>query len=243
MQITASSKVGEIAAKIPASISVFERYGVDFCCGGQQPLEQALAGTNLSLGDIVNEIEQAVVAQKDEDELHEDLSLLSPSGLVDHIEKAHHVFLREQLPRAGAELSTVIGVHGERHSELWEIGRVYDTLRGELEAHLLKEEQRLFPAIRALESRRQGDALSEERTPQEEDLVAGLRELEQEHDVAGEALHRLHELTFGFQPPPDACVTFSGLYRRLMALEADIHRHVHLENNILIPAIRDLLAA
>lgn len=243
MRITASTKVGDIAAHIPASLAVFERYGVDFCCGGQLPLEQAVAEKGLSLGDLINEIEQAVDAQLDEDSLHEDWSLVSPAGLMDHVEHTHHIFLREELPRAGQELSKVISVHGERHPELWDLGRIYDGLKNELEAHLLKEEQHLFPAIRALESKRQGDGGTSKGTPEEADLVQGLRELEEEHDRAGAALHEIRRLTTDFQTPADACMTYSNLYRRLMELEADIHRHVHLENNILIPSIREMMAA
>jgi regulator of cell morphogenesis and NO signaling len=242
MQITASTKVGDIAAHIPASLSVFERYGVDFCCGGQKPLQEALAEKGLSVGDLIVEIEQAQQAQKDEDELHEDWSLMSPGGLVDHIEHAHHSFLREQLPRAGAELATVIGVHGENHPELWEIGRIYDGMRKELEEHLLKEEQHLFPAIRELEKLRDSNGSEIRDSEQAQTLASGLKELEDEHDAVGEALHKIHDLTFNYQAPPDACMTFSGVYRRLMELEADVHRHVHLENNILIPAVRELIA-
>jgi regulator of cell morphogenesis and NO signaling len=242
MEITATTKIADIATKLPASIPVFERYGVDFCCGGQRSLEEAVKESGLQLGDLLVEIEQAEAARKDEDDLHEDWSLMSPGGLIDHVEKAHHTFLRDQLPRAGDELAKVIGVHGENHPELWEIGRVYDGLRHALEEHLLKEERQFFPAIRQLEAARGDTGGPGTESVAADRVLQGLRELEEEHDEAGEALHRLRDLTNGYSAPGDACVTFSGLYRRLLALEADIHRHIHLENNILIPAVRELLA-
>jgi regulator of cell morphogenesis and NO signaling len=243
MEINATTKIADIATKLPASMSVFERYGVDFCCGGQRSLEEALQDSGLQIGDVLVEIERAQAAERQEDDLHEDWSLMSPGGLVDHIEEAHHSFLRDQLPRAGAELSTVIGVHGEKHPELWEIGRVYDALKQRLESHLLREERHFFPAIRALEAVRSGDGEGTSEHAEAERVLEGLKELEDDHDDAGDALKRLRELTFSYQAPPDACPTFSGLYGRLLRLEADIHRHVHLENNILIPSVREMLAA
>lgn len=241
MQITATTKVGDIATKVPASMTVFERYGVDFCCGGQRTLEEAVQERGLQVGDVLAEIERAVTAQEDEDELHQDWSLMSPAGLVDHIEQAHHSYLRNQLPRAGQEMTKVLGVHGPNHPELWEIGQIYETLRKSLEEHLVKEEQQFFPAIRELEAARNANRKTESITADR--VLAGLKELEEEHDEVGGALHRLHDLTGGYKAPHDACPTYAGLYQRLLALEADIHRHVHLENNVLIPAVREVLAA
>ena len=242
MQITSGTTVAEVAVEIPVSMEVFERYGIDFCCGGQQPLTRLLAEKGLSVGDLMAEIERAQEAQADEDELHVDWARASLSDLLDHVVATHHAFLREQLPRAGDELTRVIAAHGERHPELHELGRVYGSLRQELEAHLTKEEQDLFPAIRVVEvQRREGGNGRDD--AEVATLRAGLPELEQEHDQVGQALHGMHGLTGGFATPADACPTYSSLYRRLLLLETDIHRHVHLENNILIPAVRQLTAA
>lgn len=242
MHITSDTTVAEVAVSLPASLEVFERYGIDFCCGGQQPLEPMLVDRGLSVGDLLAEIERAAEAEQQEDDLHTDWAQASLSDLLDHVVGTHHLFLREQLPRAGDELTRVIAAHGERHPELHELGRVYGGLRQELEAHLTKEEQELFPAIRVVELQRRGGGHGQDGA-QVAMLRAGLPELEEEHDRAGEALHAMHDLTGGFQTPADACTTYSSLFRRLLLLEADIHRHVHLENNILIPAVRRLTAA
>ncbi len=244
MTITASSKIRDVARDIPASLVVFERYGVDFCCGGDRPLSEAVQGTKLSVGDLIAEIEAAAEAQQGEDSLHEDWSRYSPAGLTRHIEQAHHEYLREELPKAGAALAKVIQVHGDRHSELFDLGRVFQRLRNDLLAHLEREETVIFPAIR--------DSLGEG-TPGEEaeegalgppppELLDWLDGLEADHDVAGGLLQEMRRIADGYGLPEDACATYGGLYETLAALEADIHRHVHLENNILIPEVREALA-
>ncbi len=237
MTITASSKIRDVARDIPASLDVFERYGVDFCCGGDRPLSEAVKGMHLSVGDLIAEIEAAAQAQDQEDSLHEDWSRYSPAGLTRHIEEAHHEYLREKLPKAGAALAKVIQVHGDRHEELFELGRVFERLRNDLLAHLEQEESVIFPAIR--ESLGDDDA---ESVPPPPELLEWLEGLEADHDDAGRLLHDMRTLTNGYQTPEDACATYGGLYETLAAMEADIHRHVHLENNILIPEVRDALA-
>ncbi|MCZ7663900.1 MAG: DUF542 domain-containing protein [Thermoleophilia bacterium] len=125
MDITSATKVGDIATMVPAAIEVFERYGVDFCCNGKRPLDEALRGTGLSVGDILAEIERATEAQAQEDELHQDWSGYAPGTLADHIEATHHGYLRAELPKIGARMATVLSVHGERHPELFELGRLF----------------------------------------------------------------------------------------------------------------------
>ncbi len=240
MDITSATKVGDIATMVPAAIEVFERYGVDFCCNGKRPLDEALRGTGLSVGDILAEIERATEAQAQEDELHQDWSGYAPGTLADHIEATHHGYLRAELPKIGARMATVLSVHGERHPELFELGRLFEKLRRELDEHLAKEEQVVFPMLRTLDTEYEGSGPGSTRAWTPEALRAELASLEAEHGDVGDALKSIRGLTSNYQTPADACITYSTLYRELQGLEVDIHRHVHLENNILIPTVRTL---
>ena len=104
----------------------------------------------------------------------------------------------------------------------------YGQLQAELEDHLRKEEEQVFPRLRELGPN----------DPPSPELLELLEQLEAEHDGAGSALHAIRGITSNYVAPPDACFTYSTLYRELQALEADVHRHVHLENNVLIPGLR-----
>jgi len=228
MDIDGTTRVGEIAACIPASIEIFERYGVDFCCHGYRPLVDALDGTGVSAGDILAEIARFSQAETDEEGPHVDWTAASPSALADHIVETHHAYLDREMPRVGADLAKVISVHAQNHPELHEVGRVYGQLWAELEAHLRKEEADVFPRIKQLGPH----------DPPPAELLDLFDQIKTEHDAAGEALHAIRGTTSNYQTPADACFTYTSLYRGLQALEADVHRHVHLENNVLIPGLR-----
>jgi len=235
MNITSDTRVGDIATTIPASISVFERYGVDFCCGGDTPLSEALQGTGLSVGDILAEIESAASSIQAEDRLHEDWADRDPAALADHVEAVHHSYLRERIPAVGRKMATVLMVHGEAHPELFELGRLFEQLRLEIEEHLRTEEEVVFPAIRSL--------VREVPTGSTEAALKDvLRNLEGEHDGVGKLLKAMRGITSSYQTPPGACATYGALFQDLQALEADIHRHVHLENNVMFSATRRLLS-
>lgn len=234
MEITSDTRVGDIAATIPAAISVFERYGVDFCCGGDTPLSEALRGTGLSVGAILAEIESAASSIEAEDRLHEDWAESDPAALADHVEAVHHSYLRDRLPGVGRKMATVLMVHGEAHPELFELGRLFEQLRSEIEEHLQTEEEVVFPAIRALV--REAPTGSREAA-----LKDSLRNLEHEHDVVGGLLKAMRGITSAYQTPSGACATYSALFQDLQSLEADIHRHVHLENNVMFTVTRRLL--
>jgi regulator of cell morphogenesis and NO signaling len=231
MEIDGTMNVGDIAARVPASIEVFEHYGVDFCCNGRRSLQEAVSGTGVSAEGILAEIERALEAEAAEERAVRDWTAESPAALADYIVETHHTLLERELPKVGGDLAKIISVHGQNHPELLELGRVYEALRTELEDHLRKEEELVFPALRELGPSDAPSAL----------LIATLEDLEAEHDGAGSALHAIRGITSNYQTPPDACMTYSNTYRGLQALEADIHRHVHLENNILIPGIRGRL--
>lgn len=229
MEITAETLVADIAAHHPRSIEVFERHGIDFCCGGRRPLGEACREHGAMMEAVVAEIVAAAEREAPEDRVFTDAPL---GRLLDHIVSRYHATLREDLPRLGRMADKVAEVHGSRHPELDELARVYRGLRDELEPHLGAEEERVFPAVRRLADAR----------PEAEDVQGALHALEEEHDRAGAALARLRALSRGFAVPDDACTTYRAFYEGLVRFERELHEHVHLENNVLFPRVVSLLA-
>jgi len=226
--ISTDITVGEIAASQPVSARVFEKYGIDFCCGGRLPLAEACQRQGLDPAVVLDEINSAAHSH---DAAPETDWQAAPLGrLIGHILDTHHTYTKEQLPRLEAMLGKILDAHSARHGDtLVPVAATFRAMRQELDGHLMKEEAILFPLIRALES---GDGpghfhCGSVRNP--------IRVMVMEHDSAGGALARLRHLTSGYQPPADACNTFRAFYFELSALEADLHRHIHLENNILFP--------
>jgi len=152
------------------------------------------------------------------------------STLIDHIQQRYHEPLREELPRLHAMLAKVVSRHGDRHGDvLLPLLEVFEALEADLLVHMRKEDTVLFPFIRALEADPDANASTAAW------LSSPLRMMEADHEDAGAALTRMRTLTGGYTPPDGACPTFRGLYHGLSQFEADMHMHVHLENNILFP--------
>ena len=172
MDIAADTLIADIAARHPRSIEVFERHGIDFCCGGRRPLGEACREQGIPVDTLTAEVQAATARETPQDRVFNDAPL---GTLLDHIVVRHHAALREDLPRLSRLADKVAEVHGARHPELSELARVYRELRNELEPHLAAEEERVFPAVRRLE----GPAA------EREDVSADLHALEEEHDRAG----------------------------------------------------------
>jgi regulator of cell morphogenesis and NO signaling len=159
----------------------------------------------------------------------ENYTEMTASALADHIEQTHHSYLRRELPRLSDLAAKVADHRAGRHIWLHDLQATLSGLRDELELHLLKEEQVLFPLVRQLEAAR-------EKIPMHCGTVANpIRVMEHEHDDARAALRQMRELTGGYQAPADGCASFQALVEGLAALEADLHIHIHKENNILFP--------
>jgi regulator of cell morphogenesis and NO signaling len=219
--------VGELVTERPSRSRVFERLRIDYCCGGKTPLDQACAEKGLSAEQVLRELEAAEAGNPVGEET--DWSQAPMSQLVDHIVATHHVYLRRELPRLTGLVDKVAEVHGERHRELSVLRSVYRALVNELESHMLKEEQVLFPMIRELESATvlPGFHCGSVNNP--------IRVMEHEHDDAGAALARMRTLTDGYTVPADGCNTYRAMVDALADLERDLHTHIHKENNILFP--------
>ncbi len=155
---------------------------------------------------------------------------MGPVELADHIEATHHAFLHAELPRLDALAAKVAGAHGARHPELVDVRAIYQTLRADLEPHLLKEERVLFPMIRELAAgAAPAFSCGSIRNP--------ISRMMAEHDTAGDLLATLRSVTGGYVPPADGCASYRTLYAGLAELEADTHLHIHKENNVLFPTV------
>jgi regulator of cell morphogenesis and NO signaling len=207
--------LGDLVAERPARARVLERAGIDYCCHGQRPLRDAAVEAGLDPHAVAAAL--AVVTDTEGVEIDR----LDPAELVDHIVDTHHSYLHEELPLLEALATKVRDVHGQRHPELVEVARLVREIRADLEPHLAQEEQVVFPAIRAGSSA----------------IADPVQVLLAEHDRAGELLAELRAAAQDYAVPADGCASYTLLYDRLAHLEADTHRHIHLENNVLFPAV------
>jgi len=242
MEITPETHVAKIATRHPGTIRVFQSHGIDFCCGGKRPLAEASAERGLDLDALRTELAEAAAGPAADDRDWQEAPL---TELVDHIVTRFHDRLRDDLPRLAAMADRVLAVHGEKHPEvLPALARTFHGLRAELESHTLKEEQVLFPWVCEMERSATGGASRGcGVTTMPCGTVDGpIAVMEAEHDDAAHALAELRRLTADFVPPAGACTTFRGLYHGLAELETDLHRHIHLENNVLFPRAQELEA-
>ena len=229
MGIDTQRTVAEIALERPQAAAVFERLGIDYCCGGRKPLAAACEEAGIDL-DRVEGLLEGVGNDQLGTENWSDQSLAS---LVGHIVEKHHAYCREEGLRLQPLLEKVFSKHGEHHPELTQVRIAFTALRNELSIHMMKEEQMLFPYIIALEE----SAARKSAPPRAPfgTVENPVRMMVQEHDDAGHLLKEIRSVTGNFTAPQDACTSFKALYQGLEAFEVDLHQHIHLENNILFP--------
>lgn len=238
MEITTSFKdlcsrtVGEIVAEDYRRASVFEKYGIDFCCGGNKTIKEACEARNISCDTIVSAL--IAVEEGPSQSPYVDVRSWEPDFLAAYIVNVHHQYVRERLQPLRQITRTVARVHGDAHPETVKIADLVDEMAIELEQHLEAEERVLFPYIERLcAARKNGAPVAD---VQFDSVHQPVQLMEDEHDHVGEILHRIRVLSRDYELPEDACNTYRFAYARLEEFEADMHRHVHLENNILFPA-------
>jgi regulator of cell morphogenesis and NO signaling len=232
MTVATEKSVRELALENPSTTRVFEKLGIDYCCGGNKSLEDACRNANLNLHEVLEALQKADQPahnmQKDRVWQVEPLA-----ALVAHIQNIHHQYTREEIARLAPLFDKVCSVHGNNHPELLQIRLVFQSLAQELSEHLMKEEMILFPYIVRMEAAVSGNK-----------PIAGapfgsvqnpVSMMENEHESAGNALRAMRQASHGYFAPSDSCVSYQTLYKALAAFEADLHRHIHLENNILFP--------
>lgn len=237
MSIDARRTLRELAIEIPGATHVFEQFGMDYCCGGRQSLEEACTSRGVGPDEVTRSLEEARQS-RESSENYRDWEADSLKELISHVVDKHHVFTRNQLDHLEPLLSKVSSVHGDNHPELRRVQPLFDSLKQEMTSHMMKEEQVLFPYIQDLEAASLNGGSPPE--PFFGTVVNPIRMMIAEHDTAGELLQQIREITRDFEVPPAACTSYFTLYREFEALEADLHQHIHLENNLLFPRATEL---
>ena len=230
MIATPDTTVREIVASDYRTAAVFQRYGLDFCCNGGQTIAHGCLRAGVDSAALLRDLDAVMKAPAG---AAPRFGSWSPSALVSFIVGNHHAYVREALPTLLAHTRKIADVHGAHHTELTHIARLVEKVAAEMTDHMEKEEQILFPFIVEL-----ADATTHGRPaprPPFGTVENPIRMMEHEHRFVGDALAEIRELTEGYRVPDDACATYRVCFQELEAFEADLHAHVHLENNILFP--------
>lgn len=221
-----SDTVGEIVRDRPSLSQLFEQAKVDYCCGGKKTLDEACRNQGIDPQTFLAQLE-AIANTNTEIEMN--VATLSLAKLADHIEQTHHAYLHTELPHLGKMVAKVAAVHGEKEPRLHQIKDIFLAVSQELETHLQKEEEILFPMIRQLESSAAVPSFHC-------GMIANpVHQMEFEHDEAGVALGQLRQLTDNYTAPEWACNTYRTMLDSLLNFEQDMHQHIHKENNVLFP--------
>lgn len=224
---TTQNRIGEIVTGHPALARVFEQFGIDYCCGGKQSLEAACRAKGHEPQTVIDALAGALEVPTEAPPV--DAATMTLTDLADHIERTHHHYLREELPRLEGITRKVAAVHGEKDPRLHSVHETFLALKQELSMHMIKEESILFPMIRQLEA---GTAPPSFHCGS---IANPMDQMELEHQHAGSALTLLRELTDNYVPPEGSCNTYRVMLHALAHLEQDLHTHIHKENNILFP--------
>jgi regulator of cell morphogenesis and NO signaling len=224
-----SEKIGDIAVRFPKSMEIFKDFNIDFCCGGDRVLSDVIIEQDILEEELMDKLEEAYTRLSGIDNTDEDWNRSQYSKLIDHIINTHHAYLMKNLPRLSELTAKILKVHGLKHTELSLVHRLFHNLKIELEQHLIKEEELVFPLIKDFE-----------KTSSIETVTAAekiIKELEAEHEGAGDILKELRKITLNYTIPKDSCNTYTMTYNLLEELEGDLFKHIHLENNILFPRL------
>ncbi|MFB6319471.1 iron-sulfur cluster repair di-iron protein [Saccharicrinis sp. FJH54] len=225
MEISGSTRVGDIVKQNFKTAKLFESNSIDFCCGGGISIDEACKKSNIDAGQLMEDLND-LLQQRDADSAY--INGLAPGELCDYIEKRHHSYVNDTIPFLQQKLQKLCDVHGAHHPELFTVKELFDGAAGNLSAHMKKEELILFPLIR-----RMADSeinLSEQKY---QEAVSTIETMFEEHQTEGDRFEHMSEITSGYTCPPDGCNTYRVTYQTLKEFEDDLHRHIHLENNIL----------
>lgn len=216
--------VGEIVSIMPRASEIFKEFNIDFCCGGNRALTEVIKEQKLNEDEILKRLDEAYEETKKRTD-QVDFRKMSPSELIDYIVDTHHTFVKRILPELSELTTKILRVHGPNHEELFKVHKLFHNLKTELEQHLIKEEEILFPMIKDYDKKPSNDLLNR--------IKKVMKETEDEHETAGGVLKDLRKITEEYNLPEGVCGTFCLTYERLQELESDLFQHIHLENNIL----------
>lgn len=222
--------IAEIVVQDYRTAQVFKKFGLDFCCGGKKSISKACEEKSIDKDALIDAL-QAIGKQDEKNE--EKVESWNLDVLVDHIITKHHNYVTEAIPALDEFSAKVARVHGDANPEVIEIASLYQMIAEELRMHMHKEEVILFPYIKQLAAAKENqDTIA---APGFGTIENPIKMMEAEHDSAGDIMGKIHQLSSNFTPPDHACNTYRVLFSMLKEFEEDLHRHIHLENNILFP--------
>lgn len=227
--------IGSIVADDYRTAAVFNAHGIDFCCKGGRTIAEVCRTKAIDPRTLEAELHQAVSR---EGGASDDVRHWSLARLIEHIEHVHHRYVESRTVTLLQFLDKLCKVHGDRHPELFTIREEFQACAGAMAAHMKKEELVLFPYINQLEKAAQHGTAPP--TPHFGTVENPIAMMEHEHDAEGERFRRIAELSSDYTNPPDGCTTYGTAYAMLREFEEDLHRHIHLENNILFPRAKAL---
>lgn len=230
MEVLEKLTIGEYVAKDFRTAAIFSKYGIDFCCKGNRTIEEACDKKDIDTNQLMEQL-NTVLSTKNDNEI--DFKLWPLDLLADYIEKKHHRYVEEKTPMLLQFLDKLCKVHGESHPELFEINELFKGSAGELAQHMKKEELILFPFVKKMVKATLTDNLIEQ--PHFGTVKNPIAMMMQEHDTEGERFRKIAALSNNYTPPADACNTYRVTFAMLEEFEQDLHKHIHLENNILFP--------
>ncbi|MGH9453348.1 MAG: iron-sulfur cluster repair di-iron protein [Terriglobia bacterium] len=232
MKVDATRRVKDVVAEFPLAAQIFERTGIDYCCGGEKSLQDACNSAHVKVEEILQSIENAGASASPQNQ-PTDWNQVPLSILIQYIVEKHHAYCRNEQERLGTLLTKVVQVHGANHAELGRIQSLFTRMAKDLALHLMKEENTLFPMILQMESA----ALRNEAMPRPSfgTIQNPVSMMILEHDESGRALKEMRSLSQGYEPPDDACASYRSLYQGFKEFEQDMHEHIYIENYVLFP--------
>lgn len=235
MQDLATKTIKEIAVENPSTVRVFEQFKIDYCCGGGKKFDEACVSAGAEPDIVKQKIREVIEGPAN---LQTAPEKLSAPELIDHILEQHHVYTKNEIERLIPLMQKVVERHSRLHPELVDLDREFTALCNDLLPHMQKEEKVLFPFIKQLYAAKTFELAIP--TPPFGTVANPVRMMMSEHDIDGEILRRMREVTKGYEVPEGACTSFRALYFGLEELEKDLHKHIHLENNVLFPQAVEL---
>lgn len=235
MTIYSHTLVGEVVKQNFKTASLFQQNNIDYCCGGRKSISEACAEAGIETESILNKLEK-IFELTDPDSLF--INGLTPAELTDYIVKRHHSYVRENIPFLQKSLGKICQVHGENHPELFRVNELFVGSAGNLTTHMQKEEIMLFPYIKSLFKAKNNNLAPP--SPVFGTVSNPIAAMIDEHENEGQRFDEISALTNKYSIPEDACTTYEVTLRLLSDFENDLHRHIHLENNILFPKAVEL---
>lgn len=223
-------KVKDVVTENFQAAELFEKLGIDFCCNGNRSLQEALAEKKISDSEFLEELKKVNLSISSDNQRFSEWDL---NFLTQYIVNNHHTYVKNAIPVLTTHLQKVYNAHGEKYPYIADVQKIFNQVAEEMTNHLMKEERILFPLIKYLTETQKFN--EKPKTGGFGTIKNPIRQMETEHVSAGGAMEKIRTLTNNYSLPEDACATFQVTYKELDEFEKDMHKHIHLENNILFP--------